>query len=143
MGTVPSAMAGRSALRWGSSAPAATTAAPSMVASAGPGITARAISSTTTASSSMPKPWPPYSSATWMPSHPWAANSSQNGGMVSVSASSRARATSGGQRASSQRRTVRRSSSWSSPMPMGMPYSLSTVRVARCCCVRRSVRTNR
>ncbi len=55
-----------------------------------------------------------------MPSQPWAASSAQNGGMVSVGASNRARGTSGGQRASSQRRTVRRSSSWSSPMPMGM-----------------------
>ncbi len=99
VGVVPSTMGPSRTLRWGSSAPAATTAAASMVGRAGPGMTARAISSTTTASSSIPKPWPPCSSATWMPSQPWAASSSQNGGMVSVSASSRARGTSGGQRA--------------------------------------------
>ena len=58
----------------------ATTPATTAVVSHGPTAAARPSSSATTASSTIPAPWPPNSSATWMPSSPWAARSPSRAG---------------------------------------------------------------
>ncbi len=79
-GTVPSASPGRSSLAWVGLADPATTAPTTAVVAQGPGAAARPSSSATTASSTIPAPWPPNSSGRWIPSVPWAPRSAQKPG---------------------------------------------------------------
>ncbi len=95
-------------------------AAATIVDRIGPGAHTRPSSSSTTAASGRPKPWPPCSDDTANPSHPRSRSSSQKGGSRSASASSEARAAAVASRAVTQRRTVDASSTWSSVIPMGM-----------------------
>ena len=101
----PVGQAGQQLLGQTGLADPATTAATTAVVAQGPGAAARPSSSATTASSTIPAPWPPNSSGRWMPRVPWAPSSAQKGGSASASASSAARVTPGGQRDSTQRRT--------------------------------------
>ena len=119
-GVEPSTIAGTSALASVGSAWRDSTAAARTVGRYGPGASVRPSSSATTASSNIPNPWPPSSSATCTPSQPCAARSAQIGGSTSSGRSSMARGTSLGQWRSAQRRTPRRSSSCSSLTPMGI-----------------------
>ncbi len=90
--TEPSARPGTRRRFTSSSPEPSMTALAITVGTNGPGVTARPSSSTTTTSSGSPKPEPPTSSGRCSPSHPSSAMSPQNGGSVSRSASSRARA---------------------------------------------------
>ena len=80
----------------------------------GPGKSAAPSCSSTTASSTSPKPSPPASSERWSPSQPWDAIFSHTWGSVAVALSAAARGSEGGQCAASQRWVVRRSASCSS-----------------------------
>ena len=98
--------------------PATSTAAAQAVGSIGPGATARPSSSSTTASSMVPKPSPPSASATARPSHPSFASSAQKGGRPPVPSSIAALATAGEHRSAVKRRTVSSRARWSGPMAM-------------------------
>ena len=70
---------------------AASTAEVITVGTNGPGATARPMASATTTSSGSPYPDPPTASGRCSPSQPMSTSRSQNGGMRSSAASSRAR----------------------------------------------------
>ena len=100
--------------------PCSTSAAARTVVRNGPGATARAISSVTTASSRSPPPWPPCSSAMWSPEPSLFAQTLPERRQRSRALRREAaRGTSRGQYVSSQRLADCLNISWCSAMAIG------------------------